>query len=194
MGKDLLFSLILRPKGEPGFVLPLTLAFSVAVAGALEETFGFETGVKWPNDVYTRQGKIAGILAERAASGGAAFVIAGMGINVNSQKSDFPEEFRDRAVSCRSQGGSVADRAEVLNAVLVAVEKSYEKFKLKGFAAFRRAYLERLLISGWRVWFVRDKKRLAGTVEGVQEDGALLVRLGADEEPLALYNETVSIE
>lgn len=194
-GKDLLFSLVLRPDGEPGFVLLSTLAFSVAVAEALTETFGFYAGVKWPNDIYTREGKIGGILAERVvAAGGKAFVVVGIGLNVNSVKNDFPPAFRDRAVSCRVLAGRTVDRPALMGTVLAALETCYDTFRDRGFAAFKPAYERLLVINGWRVWFDRSGRRLAGTVEGVQDDGALLVRLGGGDEPLALYNETVSVE
>ncbi len=194
-GKDLLFSLILRPEGDPGFVLPSTLAFSVAISEALSGLFDFDVGVKWPNDLVTTEGKIGGILADRSTTqAGSSSVVVGIGLNVNSRTDDFPVEFRDSAVSCRTLTGNVADRVRVLTEVLQAVETCYRRFRVEGFPVFRRSYVDRLLIKGRTVSFNRGDKRWIGTVTGVQDDGALMVLPPDKDEPMVLYNEVVSVE
>jgi BirA family biotin operon repressor/biotin-[acetyl-CoA-carboxylase] ligase len=194
-GKDLLFSLILRPHGEPGFILPSTLAFSVTISETLSESFDVHVGVNWPNDLVTVEGKIGGILAERSTDrAGASPIVVGVGINVNSQKADFPTDFRDGAVSFRILTGDVVDRVRILTLVLESLETCYRRFRSEGFPFFRKSYVDRLLIKGRRVWFDRGGERCVGTVAGVQDDGALIVTSTAKGETLALYNEEVSVE
>jgi BirA family biotin operon repressor/biotin-[acetyl-CoA-carboxylase] ligase len=194
-GKDLLFTLVLRPAGEPTAVLPITLVFSTAVSIALSHLLGIEVGVKWPNDMIVRGGKIGGILAEGVTvTERSSFVVLGTGINVNSESEDFPEEIRDRTVSCRSVSGRVWDRARVLADVLDIMEAQYERFQKDGFASVRNQYEEKLVVKGRRVSFERDGARLHGTVDGVNDDGALRVIPPGGGNPLALYSGEVRLE
>lgn len=194
-GKDLLFSLILRPRGEPEFILPSTLAFSVSISEALSELIDVRVGVKWPNDLVTAEGKIGGILAERSSNpAGTSPVVVGLGVNVNSQSEDFPADFRERAVSCRMITGDEVDRVRILTRVLESLESCYQRFQSEGFPVFKKSYVDRLLMQDRRVRFDRGGERCVATVTGVQDDGALLVKSEANGETMALYNEEVSVE
>lgn len=194
-GKDLLFTLVLRPAGEPTFVLPITLVFSAAASMALSRALGIDVAVKWPNDMIAGGGKIGGILAEGSTvPERSSFVALGTGINVNTVKRDFPPGIRDRAVSCRSVSGRTWDRARVLADVLDEMEAQYVRFQKEGFSAVRASYEEKLAINGRRVSFEQNGARLRGTVDGVNDDGALrLIPLDGGE-LVALYSGEVRLE
>ncbi len=71
----------------------LTLVCALAVADAIREVTGLETGIKWPNDVVIGGKKVCGILTEMNTDMDAiSYVIQGIGINVNTEY--FPEEIR----------------------------------------------------------------------------------------------------
>ena len=90
-GENLLFSILVRP----GEQLRVDKQFSLSqvVALSLHDTmrcYGIDAKLKWPNDIYVENRKLAGILVELDYSG--AFVeqaIIGIGINVNQEL--FPE-------------------------------------------------------------------------------------------------------
>ena len=69
-GSNLTFSLVLKP----GFLSPnqqflITVAVSLALKSTLEEYLPGEIQIKWPNDIYYRERKIAGILIENVLRG-----------------------------------------------------------------------------------------------------------------------------
>lgn len=89
-GKNLLCSILLEPDEEPFY---LTVAVSVAlhrvVADILEEAVGvsYALSIKWPNDLYFEEQKLAGVLLEGSISGSTLdYAIAGIGLNVNQTR------------------------------------------------------------------------------------------------------------
>lgn len=85
-GKNLLCSMLLPPRKN---LFKLNVAVSVAVRRLLGEAFS----IKWPNDIYWKDQKVAGILIENAIIGNEVkYSIAGIGVNVNQTefKSDAP--------------------------------------------------------------------------------------------------------
>ncbi len=192
-GKDLLFTLLLRPDKSVSDVLPVTLVLALAAASSLSDDLGVNIGVKWPNDVVTADGKIGGILAEKPSMPDASTAVAvGIGINVNSRKNDFPPECRETAVSCATLTSANHNRATILAGLLVAMEDLYDRFCREGFAPIRPLYEDRLLIRGRPVTFERAGTVHSCLVDGVENDGALRVRsAGRDSDPLLLYGEEV---
>jgi len=148
--------------------------------------------VKWPNDVVTADGKkIAGILAESASSGGAlSQVVVGIGVNVNTAQ--FPDELGAVATSCRILTHVDWDRADVLADLLGTIEAYYDRFVRDGFGALSSSYEARLVQAGKRVAVERGGTRASGRVKGIARDGALVVRLD-DASELELYSEQVEV-
>lgn len=193
-GRDVLCSMILRPEGDARGALPVTLAIATAISVALSKFLDVDFLVKWPNDVVSAQGKIAGILAESAGTGGRVdHVVVGMGINVNSTAGDWPADLRAAAVSCRSLTGSPWDRALILADVLGTIEAYYDRFRREGFGPLASAYEARLWQMGRRVAVEWSGARAAGVVTGVARDGALRVALDADGAVVELYSEMVEV-
>jgi BirA family biotin operon repressor/biotin-[acetyl-CoA-carboxylase] ligase len=192
-GRDLLFTLLLRPERPAGGALPVTLVIALAAAAHLAKITGTDIGVKWPNDIVTGGAKLGGILAEKPSlPDGSTALAVGIGINVNSTQDDFPPEIRGRAVSCLTLSGSTHDRAEVLSGLLEAMEHLYDRYCHEGFSGIRPLYEDRLFIRGKRVTFERGGARYEGVVEGVEIDGALRVRPGGKSAaPVLLYGEEV---
>jgi BirA family biotin operon repressor/biotin-[acetyl-CoA-carboxylase] ligase len=191
--QDLLFTVILRPRGSPADVLPVTLAASIALSVVLTGAAGETVGVKWPNDLMAGAGKIGGILAESAAGDdGERFVALGVGINVNSMPADFPEEIHGRAASCRSLCGDAHDRALLFADALAAVETYYTRFSKDGFGPLAPSYDERLVLRARRVRVVGAGDVFEGSVIGVRTDGSLRVSLDSGGEAW-LYSESVEV-
>lgn len=189
-GRDLLFSLLLRPPGSARDALPLALAASVAVSDALGSALETPVGVKWPNDVVHAGRKLAGILCEAGEGSAGRHVVVGIGVNVNSGPADLPQDLRATAVSCRTIAGAPLDRAALFASLLEALETIYGRFRAGGFAVLREEYEHRLAWAGRRVAFDREGREETGRVTGVADDGALRVQSDGGPEVL-LYGETV---
>jgi BirA family transcriptional regulator, biotin operon repressor / biotin---[acetyl-CoA-carboxylase] ligase len=93
-GKALLVSAILRPLGLEHVLLPLSVP--LAVCAAVESLAPVECQVKWPNDVWIEERKVAGVLIEAQPPD---WAVIGIGLNVAIEPHEFPADLRHPAVS-----------------------------------------------------------------------------------------------
>ncbi len=91
------FSLILRPTVKPEDTVLITALAGVSVCQAITEVCSKKPEIKWVNDVFVEGKKVAGILAETVFVGGLPLTVLGIGINLFSPKSGFPEDIKDIA-------------------------------------------------------------------------------------------------
>jgi BirA family biotin operon repressor/biotin-[acetyl-CoA-carboxylase] ligase len=201
-GSGLYVSIVLAPSRarlDPDrAVALLPLAAGVALADAIEAAAGLKVELKWPNDLYVGRRKLGGILAEavalegpRAAAPGArepggpsggspsevTSVVCGYGINVASVAC--PRDIADRATSLEAELGRPIGRAELLVETLTAMACRYEELLLGRYDAILDAWRARAPRSvGARVSWTTGTGTDAGVTAGVDERGALLVRIG----------------
>lgn len=99
-GKDLMFSMLLRPQ-EPTSLWPrLTTLAALAICHAIEIELPLKPVIKWPNDVYLRDRKVGGLLAEVVTPASGMALVLGIGLNVNTR--EFPAELAGSATSLLS--------------------------------------------------------------------------------------------
>lgn len=120
-GKNLTFSMLIHPKGIPATQqFDISIAISLAICEALDRYIG-DLSIKWPNDIYWRNGKIAGILIEHTLQGSVIKKsIIGVGLNVNQRvfHSDAPNPVSLWQI-CKHE----TDRKQLLYDILHAFEK-----------------------------------------------------------------------
>ncbi len=135
--------------------------------------------IKWPNDVVIDKRKICGILTELHMNPDNTIrdVVIGVGINVNM--TDFPEDIKDIAGSLLSQTGKAVDRSLVVARVMERFEENYEKFQ-EGYdlSGLKEQYESRLINKGERVKILDPREGFEGTALGITELGELLVDAG----------------
>lgn len=133
-GKGLWFSILLRPKIDLANSPQLTTWAAEAVSGAIQNEFSLIPTIKPPNDVQIDGRKIAGVLVEmRAQEKAAHLAIAGIGVNVNQSREDFPKELQSRAISLAMALGKQIDRQSFAVALLRKLDRTYrEKFVSEG--------------------------------------------------------------
>jgi len=175
---NLYASILLRPSVEPIRAASLPLVVGLAVAEGLTDAVpGLEPRIKWPNDVLVDGKKICGILCEmQAENDGVRHIVAGFGVNVNLARDDLPEELLERATSLRIEAGRAFSRAAVLAAVLNRFEPLYDRWRAEGFGPLVPAMAERDALRGRTIALTQGDRRIEGRAEGVQPDGALLLR------------------
>lgn len=121
-GKDLLFSILLRPKWKTSKTPILTMVTAEALVELLGE-FHVKSKIKRPNDVLVNGKKIAGILSESSGAGERVdYVMVGIGLNVNSRDREIPKE----ATSIFIETGKTTDCEQLLEKFLAIFEKRYE--------------------------------------------------------------------
>lgn len=121
---SVLVSVLLRPAVDPPRLPELSLVAGGAVAEAIAETTGLEPAIKFPNDVLLGGRKVAGILAE--SSDGR--VVLGIGVNANQTAEQLPPEAQTEPTSLRLELGEPVDRAALLAAILLRVERAYDRW------------------------------------------------------------------
>lgn len=174
-GAGLYCSILLRPRIEQSAWPLLTLMTAVAVHDALVDACALRTDIKWPNDIYARERKVCGILAETVETEQGRACIVGIGINLSDHA--FPEELKDAATSIEALTGSTVDAETLLQPLLRAVARRYETFEqAKGLALTLQAWTERSSYAeGRRVRVTLAGEILEGTTRGLEPDGALRV-------------------
>ena len=216
-GKDLMFSVLLRPALAPARAHLLSLAAALAVAEVLEIIPGLEgrVAIKWPNDVLVGDDKVCGILLEGSMDADRLqWAVAGIGLNVNSAPSALvrglaPEEARvwmgkSLPVSLREYLGQDVARGPLLASLLarltsrwVGLETEGDRGAASGEAGGILAGLRRLdALAGRSVEVVSGPPQhspvATGKGLGIGPEGQLLVR-SASGETVAVFAGDVTV-
>ncbi len=124
-GKGIWMSVILKPAIQMSEAIMLTHMAGAAVCHALCDA-GFEARIKWPNDIVINGRKVCGILAEMDGEPDLLrYVVMGIGVNINHQEADFPEELKDKAISLMLASSQIADRNRILRGILEQLDYYY---------------------------------------------------------------------
>ncbi len=175
-GSGLYVSTILKPsqsRDGARATLLTTLAAGVALVEGVKAATGLAPSLKWPNDLYVGPRKLAGILAEGAGDS----IVLGYGINVGS--ASFPPDLADRVTSLESELGRAVDRPRVFVETLCALARRYDDLLEARFDAILDAW--RVLApgaQGRRVSWMTNAGEAQGVTAGIDDHGALLVRVG----------------
>lgn len=176
-GRNIYFSVILRPRFEPAKAPSMTIMAGVAVARVLAEYCPGEVGLKWPNDVHIRGRKAAGILTEMRVTGGRIHcVIVGIGVNILMDREEFDESIRDRAISVKEAAAGPVKREDVALKMFRSLETWYSRYLEDGFPPVRQEWLAFSGIMGKYAEIIDRGSRESGTVIGIDEEGRLLIR------------------
>jgi BirA family biotin operon repressor/biotin-[acetyl-CoA-carboxylase] ligase len=175
-GSGLLMSLVFRPALAAHQVQRLTMLCGLAVADAIELQTGLQVGLKWPNDAVVAGRKVGGILSEIEFEGPrVSFGVVGIGMNVNLDPALLPAELALTATSLSRELGAEVARLPLLQALLKKIEKRYST--LGTAQSLHSEWAARLVTLGKPVTVSGTIPALEGVAEGVDKDGALLVRL-----------------
>ena len=168
----------------------LTAVAALAVADAVRPRLPPGTvTVKWPNDVYAGNQKLAGVLIQNGLRGQRiAWSVTGIGLNVN--EADFPPELTATATSLRLLTGRDHDREALLTDLLAALSARYaQTHTAPGRAILLAEYHEHLYRRHQPADFreVATRVRFRGRILGVSPDGRLRIDVdGAGERRFAL--------
>jgi BirA family biotin operon repressor/biotin-[acetyl-CoA-carboxylase] ligase len=174
---NLYLSVILRPDITAVSASLIPLMVGVAVAEVISQYCKGRVRLKWPNDILIDGKKICGILTEmRTRADRVAFIIAGIGVNLNMQKLHFPRELRETATSLRIETECEIDRLDFSVRLIETLEHWYRIFLNGGQDHIRQSWLKYADIIGRRIEVVFKSDIQRGTVVGLDENGALLIR------------------
>jgi BirA family transcriptional regulator, biotin operon repressor / biotin---[acetyl-CoA-carboxylase] ligase len=173
-GKNLTFSLLLKPSFLPiSLQFDLTRAISLGIINALEPLLGEKLKIKWPNDIYYGDQKLAGILIESVLQGNQIKnCVIGMGLNINQEI--FPLELPD-AVSLKQILHRDYDLKFILSEICKNIEATYLSLKSGRYDAVRNAYRERLYRLNDEKYYRSGDSIFKGRITGVTDEGLLLM-------------------
>lgn len=124
----LCLTVILRPQSATMDTLPPSLCLlpAVPIAQVIERICNSQVTIRWPNDLYADNRKLAGLLIEAHWQGARMeYCLLGVGINVNVRLEDLSEEVRARATSMTALCGRPLEVPEVLDQVVEAVASAW---------------------------------------------------------------------
>lgn len=175
-GSNIYMSLLLRPGFLPDRASMLTLVAALAVREAILLVTGISTQIKWPNDLVYEGKKVCGILTEMSAEADYIhYVVIGIGINVNIK--EFPEEIRRTATSLMLESGKKVDRNKIISAFCNSFEKKYERFvEMEDMTLLLNEYNENLVNNGRSVRIIEPSGEYEGVSEGIDKEGKLTVK------------------
>ena len=173
-GSGIWMSILLRPQIHPMSASMLTLVAAMAVYDAISSRVE-GCAIKWPNDIVINGRKVCGILTEMSSElDNIHYVVIGIGINVNTD--DFPEDIAAVAASMHVITGEYYKRAEIIADVWKSFEKYYDQFlQTENLSLMVESYNQRLVNMGRKVYIEERGSQYEGTACGIDSEGALLV-------------------
>jgi len=159
----------LRPGDPPAPTLALAAAVALHEIAALFCSAP-DLRIKWPNDLMADGAKLAGILLEREGEA----VVVGFGVNL----AHHPDDVARPATSLAALTGSAPDASAFLEALAEAFARWLGRWRSEGLATLRAAWLAAAHPVGTALsTHVPDGERVDGVFEGLDEAGALRLRL-----------------
>ncbi len=171
--KNLLISIVLFPSFvNPEDQFNISMTISLGICDFLLR-FIPDCSIKWPNDIYVNNDKIAGILLESSLIGNQIeYTIAGIGLNINQEKflSSLPNP-----VSLRLLSGLNYDLLTCLNQLATDLDKRYKQLIGGNYGQIKKEYVSKLYrLNRWHEF--RDKNGLyRGRVLTVGDYGRLII-------------------
>ena len=162
-----------------------TLLVAAAVYKAIKNLTMIEVDIKWVNDIYFKNKKIAGILTEAMTSvetGLVTDVIIGLGINFAIE--DFPEGLKEKA------GRLFMPPAPITRNELIS--EIWRCFYQTAPEELLYLYKEHSLVLGREVSFIQDQTEKKGVAKDISDKGQLLIQLD-DQTEIWLNSGEISL-
>ncbi len=175
-GSSIYMSILLRPDIIPGAAPMLTLVMACSVAEGISDCENVDVRIKWPNDVIAGGKKLVGILTEMSTQiDYINHVTIGVGINVNM--TEFPENIRDTATSLRLETGHKVRRAPLIAAIMKRFEENYAVFlKTQDMSGLMEKYSGMLINLDRDVLVLGAEDSYKAHALGIDRQGELIVR------------------
>lgn len=156
----------------------LNMAISLGVWSMVNSQWSAErksklsTKIKWPNDIYANDKKIAGILIENTISGmNLKYSVIGIGLNVNQD--NFPKEIN--ATSFKILLEKDTDKNIILDTVLASIEKYFLLLKERKFDRLKKEYIENLFRYNIISKYKKAEEIFEGSIIDIDEIGNLML-------------------
>lgn len=181
-GSNIYTSIILRPQIEPAKAPQISILAGITVAGVLNVYCPDKVKLKWPNDVLINGKKVCGILSQMKTSVNKVdFIVLGMGINVNINFNQLPEEISNLATSLAIETGREISRLELIISLYENLAKWYKQLLQNGFGQIKEKWLNLTPMIGQTVQVIFREEAVSGKAIDLDEDGSLTLLTDKNE-------------
>ena len=176
-GGGIWFTIILKPGVPVDHVFMITMAGSIAIARAMRREFELGALIKWPNDIFIGNRKVAGLLLELAAEADTIhYCLLGIGVNVNVPLSNFTPDLQKNITSVSAEIGHEVDRAAFLARILKEFESRYLLLEQGEYDTILQEWKSLSCTLENHVQIRTLKNTFEGDAVDIDEFGALIIR------------------
>jgi len=170
-------TIVLKPRVPIDHIFMITMAGSIAVARAIRKEFDLGALIKWPNDIFIGNKKVAGLLLELSAEADIVHhCLLGIGIDVNVPLHSFSPDLQKQITSISKEVGHEVDRASFLARILKEFESHYLLIEGGEYDTIIREWKSLSCTLDNRVLIRTMKKSFEGDAIDIDEFGALIIR------------------
>lgn len=170
-------SMLFKPSIKLDDINIITVMAAVSVVDALKSKTGILVSIKWVNDIMYQNKKLCGILAEssiKSYSEWAEYIVLGIGVNVN--ETDFPDDIKEIATSLKQITNIEYDRNEIVAEILNCVDKNYKFISnTDGRKKIVDRYRENLNMLGKQIKIINGNDTYIAKALDVDENAELIV-------------------
>lgn len=186
------FSVILYPQLSPSYISRITLMTAVAVVKSIKVCTQIKSQIKWPNDILINEKKVCGILTEMSAELDIInWVVVGIGINVNIEHREFPEDIQENTISLKETSGKEILRVKLAQTFLQEFEKYYEILKRREFSSILKEWKLYSHTLGKKIRVDIGERIITGEAVDINEEGSLILKK-EDGELLEIISGTIT--
>lgn len=173
-GKDLMFSLLMKPAAGMEKWPRITTLAALAICKAIEAELPLQPLIKWPNDIYLKDRKISGLLAETVSTREGMKIVLGIGLNVNTL--DFPSEICATSLLQQLQPAALReiDRNSLASRLLACLHAEFQEIE-DGFSAAVSEVRKRSWLIGRQIRARAPQGEVFGRVLDLNEEGHLIL-------------------
>lgn len=190
-GDNIYVSFILKPMVDVRDSLLVTVGASVAVARAvhrigLKYNMDYNAGIKWVNDLYLNGKKFVGILTEAVTdleNGEIQNLVLGIGININSDAKEYPDELHDIIGSIEIMPGEKNFVAATLVNEVYKMQQELAEYSsgLYDEPEFMKEYREQSIVIGRDINVIKNDSHIEAHAFGIDGRGGLMVKYKTGE-------------
>ncbi len=181
-GANLYMSMYWRLEQGPAAAMGLSLVVGIVMAEALQSLGAKDVRVKWPNDLYLNDKKLAGILVELSGkTGDVAHIVIGAGINLMMRQVD-DSVVGQQWISLQEAGMDI-DRNALTVELINTLRSALQLFEAEGLAPFvgRWAKLDNFIHRP--VKLIIGEREVHGIARGIDSRGGLLLEQDGQVKP-----------
>lgn len=173
LGASLMFSLGSKRQWDLDVLYLASILSGLACAKVLKKHSQKKVSVKWPNDVYIEQSKVAGILCElKGSPQDEALLVVGMGINIENA----PPNTNVPAISLRQVSSASIDRSQLLAELLDEIVSDLEYAQKHGVQELMKIWPQYDCLFGCEVKVIQGDTVQEGIAQGVDDRGQLILK------------------